>query len=865
MDAKMSNTPATVSQPRDLILQSCAALFAPGQVTELRVLDVDGREKKTAAGWFDDWDKLADHALKYEKRSPYGIYVVANPLHTGCLARLGNSTKDWVKTTSSDRDIIRRNWLLIDLDTDRPSNVSSTDAELQVAIDRAKVIIAWLEDELAFSPGIRAHSGNGIHLMYRVDLPNDDASEKLVHECIAAIGAKHGGNGILIDQTVFNAARIWKLYGTIARKGESTADRPHRRSCLWKTKGDFPTFGAIGVVPVETLKQLAAFGRSGPSAAPRRKTASPRRNGGASESRTVGKRRSPQPGEFYVDLDGFIAEHGIQVTREESFDSTGKRYILATCLFDTSHTGTSACLGRSKTGRVFYKCQHDSCSAKGWQEVKALFKGQSKDKGQGTTATKTKKESSDEEEVWDLARVFVAEEWTDGDTGQVTARRHREVFYLYSHNRHCYREVSEDAVRVNVTRWLGDRDEQVTNRRVSDVINCVRAVVTTPHDLELPFYSKIDAESGCSTGDPQRHHWLTLKNGILDIDAVLDGRSFAECLMAHTPEWFSVTSLPFPFPVAEEQTKCPLWLRFLEEVLWLPGEDRTRIELLQEAFGYCFMQEAWLEAFFVFHGPGRNGKSTVMSVLRVLLGEENISSLSVEQLSGTHGTNYMHQLVGKLANLCADLNEMDRVGEGVLKAVVSGDMVTVRRLYKDPVQYRLYCKLFFATNVLPRFADTSLGIWRRMRLMPFDYVVPPEKVDVRLLNKLEQEMPGILYWALQGMVRLRKANRFTRSALCQTATRNFRLQCFPILLYLDECCENKGKCVAGDLWRSYKHWCDTCGLKKPKPLHAFIRDVVNFWPHLQYTNTSPGMENHRELFGINIKPESGMLLAPEYG
>ena len=857
----MSNTPATVSQPRDLILQSCAALFAPGQVTELRVLGVDSRDGKTGAGWFNGWDKLADAALKYESRKPAGIYVTLNPLHTGCLARSANATKDWQKLTSSDRDVTRRHWLPIDLDPVRPSGVSSTDAELQAAIDKVREIVAALEGpEFSFPPGLRAHSGNGLHLLYRIDLPNDDAGKTLVSDCLKALDAKHSTEQVKIDVTNCNAARIWKLWGTIARKGESTTDRPHRRSCLWKTKGDFPTFEAIACVPAEALEQLAAFGRSLDSASPPAASATKKRTRKASKG---DRKPAASPGEFYVDLDQFIADNGIQVTREESFDNTGKRYILATCLFDTSHTGTSACLGRSKTGRVFYKCQHDSCSAKGWQEVKALFKSQNK--GQGTTATKTKKESSDEEEVWDLARVFVAEEWTDGDTGQVTARRHREVFYLYSHNRHCYREVSEDAVRVNVTRWLGDRDEQVTNRRVSDVINCVRAVVTTPHDLELPFYSKIDAESGCSTGDPQRHHWLTLKNGILDIDAVLDDRSFAECLMAHTPEWFSVTSLPFPFPVAEEQTKCPLWLRFLEEVLWLPGEDRTRIELLQEAFGYCFMQEAWLEAFFVFHGPGRNGKSTVMSVLRVLLGEENISSLSVEQLSGTHGTNYMHQLVGKLANLCADLNEMDRVGEGVLKAVVSGDMVTVRRLYKDPVQYRLYCKLFFATNVLPRFADTSLGIWRRMRLMPFDYVVPPEKVDVRLLNKLEQEMPGILYWALQGMVRLRKANRFTRSALCQTATRNFRLQCFPILLYLDECCENKGKCVAGDLWRSYKHWCDACGLKKPKPLHAFIRDVVNFWPHLQYTNTSPGMENHRELFGISIKPESGMLLAPEYG
>jgi hypothetical protein len=96
-----------------------------------------------------------------------------------------------------------------------------------------KEISAWLEGELGFPQGLHASSGNGCHLLYRLpDMPNNNETHQLVVASIAAIKAKFDNDTVDIDPAVVNPARIWKIYGTVGRKGDSTSDRPHRRSFL---------------------------------------------------------------------------------------------------------------------------------------------------------------------------------------------------------------------------------------------------------------------------------------------------------------------------------------------------------------------------------------------------------------------------------------------------------------------------------------------------------------------------------------------------------------------------------------------------------------------------------------------------------
>lgn len=206
----------------------------PGQVTEMRALKVtrDGSWPKTLAGFFDHdhLEEMAQIAMETSANAT-GVYFIPNPVRPEMLARCANRIRPVGEGESvSDDHILARHWLLIDADPVRLQGVSATDAEKEashVAIFEAREIVA---NVFGLSDPIMADSGNGYHLLYRVDWSaNDIGQAKSILEFLAdLLDSEH----VSIDTATFNAARITKLYGTISRKGDSTKDRPHRRSCI---------------------------------------------------------------------------------------------------------------------------------------------------------------------------------------------------------------------------------------------------------------------------------------------------------------------------------------------------------------------------------------------------------------------------------------------------------------------------------------------------------------------------------------------------------------------------------------------------------------------------------------------------------
>jgi hypothetical protein len=202
----------------------------PGSVHELRIPKA-GREK-TISGYFDDPLKLALCAEELDATGRYaGVYITLNPCNPALLARCCNRVRPYAEVTTSDHDILKRSWLLIDCDPKRPAGISSTHKEHGRAISTA--CGAWDDLRAAgFGDPVVADSGNGGHLLYRLDLPNDQRATDLVQRVLVGVAARCAPDDVDIDLTVYNPARICKLYGTMARKGDSTGDRPHRRSCL---------------------------------------------------------------------------------------------------------------------------------------------------------------------------------------------------------------------------------------------------------------------------------------------------------------------------------------------------------------------------------------------------------------------------------------------------------------------------------------------------------------------------------------------------------------------------------------------------------------------------------------------------------
>src|ERR1019366_714490 len=120
--------------PREEILRACRLLMASGDVHEVRIPKAGRRG--TISGYFDDHERLADTVLAIDGTAP-GVYLTLNPCNPALLARAANRLQERAQVTTSDADILRRRWLLIDFDPVRPAGISSNDREHGRAISAA--------------------------------------------------------------------------------------------------------------------------------------------------------------------------------------------------------------------------------------------------------------------------------------------------------------------------------------------------------------------------------------------------------------------------------------------------------------------------------------------------------------------------------------------------------------------------------------------------------------------------------------------------------------------------------------------------------------------------------------------------------
>ncbi len=210
------------------ILRALGVLFEPGDVVELRVFGEDAQIK---SGYFDDLTALAEEADALD-RGGWQCFMTANPVNRALLTRAPNATVDRPGGTTTDRDILLRRWLILDIDPLRPANTSATHEEKTAAYLTARKLRNHLRDQ-GWPDPIAVDSGNGFWLLYRVCLPNDRESKELVKRVLEALAAEFDDEA-KIDTAVHNAARLLRLIGSVNRKGQPTEQRPHRRSKIKK-------------------------------------------------------------------------------------------------------------------------------------------------------------------------------------------------------------------------------------------------------------------------------------------------------------------------------------------------------------------------------------------------------------------------------------------------------------------------------------------------------------------------------------------------------------------------------------------------------------------------------------------------------
>ncbi len=228
---------------------------------------------------------------------------------------------------------------------------------------------------------------------------------------------------------------------------------------------------------------------------------------------------------------------------------------------------------------------------------------------------------------------------------------------------------------------------------------------------------------------------INLANGVLDVKKVT--------LFEHDPAHFFRYVLEHDY---DASTDCPNFKKFLKFVF---NGNKDLFDLTFEIFGYCLMGgDPMAHKAFILHGDGRNGKSTWLYALKALLGTANTSAVSMKLLGRPFS---MIQMDGKLANIVeespAEIDPED------FKNVVGGGWVTAAHKGKPEFSLKIDSRLFFATNRLPRFNDTSIGIKDRLLIIPFNRYITAEERDYKIYSKIAKEMPGIINMSLAGLER----------------------------------------------------------------------------------------------------------------
>jgi len=298
-------------------------------------------------------------------------------------------------------------------------------------------------------------------------------------------------------------------------------------------------------------------------------------------------------------------------------------------------------------------------------------------------------------------------------------------------------------------------------------------------------------------------NYINLQNGLYNLKT--------KKLEAHKREIYATSQLPFAY---DAQAECPKFLMFLYDVL-VDSEGDTDYGLLrvvQEAFGYSLTASTRHRVSFWLVGPSGSGKSTLLNVLIDLAGDSHVS-IDLNELSNT---NYqLADVAGKRVVTFTEPESGSVLADGHYKRLVSNDVIMARQPYGKPFRFRPVCKLWGAMNETPYIIDRSEAVYGRVMIIPMNHVIPVEKWDMQLYDKLKSELAGIFNWSLEGLIRLQKQGQFTLCDQIEAARSEYRQENDNEAAFVSEklVLDPSGKIGAQELYNAYKTWCELNGMK----------------------------------------------------
>ena len=390
---------------------------------------------------------------------------------------------------------------------------------------------------------------------------------------------------------------------------------------------------------------------------------------------------------------------------------------------------------------------------------------------------------------------------------------------LYRWNGKFWEPFDEDHIKAIAIRYMENESQK---SRIEDAVYQVKMLATIPH--------------GRKPND--RTEWVCLQNGMLNF------MTFS--LVPHDKDFYCTHALPVALD-PDSTKRCERFEQYLAETIETP----EAIAQLQEFAGYAIARHTKFEKCLFLLGPGSDGKSTFIKLLKEMIGGENCAAVSFPDLE-----NEFHRssLYNKLLNISTEIGGQ-AIESPYFKAITSGDPINAAFKHRDAFTFSPYCKLIFAGNMLPRVKDNSDGYFRRILPIQFKRQFPENdpRRDPDLLDRLKEEMSEIFFWCLCGLKRLTEQKRFTDCPETQELLIGYRRSNNPVLCYVeDECVLGDDKEVSKEtIYKDYREYCGKNGYM-PVNRENFFRELYVAVKNIRLYRPRVSGARETRLRGISI-------------
>jgi putative DNA primase/helicase len=435
------------------------------------------------------------------------------------------------------------------------------------------------------------------------------------------------------------------------------------------------------------------------------------------------------------------------------------------------------------------------------------------------------------------AKAFLAAAEKDG---VCRLRFYRGCFHYWTGGRWVELEPSE--TDAEIVKHLNHNYRHLTTSIKGNMLMQVKAQSALSSRTEAP----------CWLGEPPKT-WkpsevLAMKDSLIHLPGLVANES--DYSLPATPRYFSPTALNYSFSI--NAPRPDLWLEFLAQLF---GDDGGSVDLLQTWFGYCLTNDTSLQKIMLLIGPPRSGKGTIARVLQSLIGPENCCGPTLASFAGGFG---LQPLLGKSLAIIADARLSGKTDQSVvterLLSISGEDPLTIDRKFREGVYGKLPTRLMIVSNELPRLSESSGALANRMLVLRLTESFLGRE-DRQLTEKLTEELPGILLWAIAGWQRLNDQGHFVQPDSGTELSNELKDLCSPVGQFVREKCEvEPGRHIrAEDLYSAWTDWCKANGRDYPGTTQTFGRDLRAVLPDLRTSSRREGSSRIRVYEGIDLQ------------